>query len=401
MGTEEDALPKTQTFAVNPDDLNVILAKLDRLHHVRDLHSLLDTLLSETRHLVKADAGSIFLVEDGTLKFSYVQNDTLFQADFLSNKYIYSNATIAIDDTSLVGFVAVNGKPLVIDDVYKLPAEAPYTFNAKFDEISQYRTTSVLVVPLVTGKKEVLGVLELINAMDDNGRVIAFTEYQKHFIGLFAFYAGVAIERALLLRDVVKKMLTMTQIRDPEETMPHVERVGAYSVEIYQRWAERRNVPKEEIGSYKDVLRTAAMLHDIGKVGIPDALLQKNGPLNAEEFEMMKDHIKFGAEFFKNPHSEWDTLALEITLNHHQHWDGTGYPAPAKKGNSIPLSARIVALADVYDALISRRAYKDPWEEETVLHHIRKQKGAHFDPELVEIFFEIYDIIRAIRNKWE
>jgi len=394
-------MPKTQTFAVNPDDLNVILAKLDRLHHVRDLHSLLDTLLTETRHLVRADAGSIFLAEDGVLKFSYVQNDSLFQADFLSNKYIYSNSIVAIDETSLAGFVAVNGRALVIDDVYQLPYGAPYTFNAKFDEISQYRTTSVLVVPLITGKKEVLGVLELINAKDEAGKVVTFSEYQKNFIGLFAFYAGVAIERALLLRDVVKKMLTMTQIRDPEETMPHVERVGAYSVEIYQRWAERRNVPREEIGSYKDVLRTAAMLHDIGKVGIPDALLQKQGPLDEAEFELMKGHVGFGAAFFQHPHSEWDTLALEITLNHHQHWDGSGYPAPAKKGMAIPLSARIVALADVYDALISRRAYKDPWEEEIVLHHLRVQKGKHFDPELVDIFFEIYDIIRAIRNKWE
>ena len=190
-------MPNHQSFAVAPEDLNVILAKLDRLHHVRDLHSLLDTLLSETRHLVKADAGSIFLVDDGQLKFSYVQNDTLFQADFLSNKYIYSNSTVAIDETSLAGFVAVHGRALVIDDVYELPPEAPYSFNAKFDEISQYRTQSVLVVPLVTGKREILGVLELINAQDGAGRVVPFTEYQKNFIGLFAFYAGVAIERAL------------------------------------------------------------------------------------------------------------------------------------------------------------------------------------------------------------
>jgi len=392
---------QTQPFPVSPDNLAVILSKLDRLHHIRDLHSLLDSLLTETRHLVRADAGSIFLVEDGVLKFSYVQNDSLFKADFLSNKYIYSNGTMAIDQTSLAGFVAVTGQPLLIRDAYELPAGAPYTFNAKFDEISQYRTTSILIVPLMTGKKEPLGVLELINAQDEQDRVVAFTEEQKNFVGLFAFYAGVAIQRALLLRDVVKKMLTMTQIRDPEETQPHVERVGAYSVEIYQRWAEQRGVPREEIAAYKDVLRTAAMLHDIGKVGIPDALLQKNGPLTDAEFEQMKNHVTFGAEFFKNPHSEWDTLALEITLNHHQHWDGTGYPAPAKKGAAIPLSARIVALADVYDALISRRTYKDPWEEESVLHHIRSQRGVHFDPELVDIFFEIYDIIRAIRTKWE
>jgi HD-GYP domain-containing protein (c-di-GMP phosphodiesterase class II) len=388
-------------FNVEPDDLNVILSKLDRLHHVRDLHSLLDTLLSETRQLVRADAGSIFLLEDGQLKFSYVQNDTLFQTDFLSNKYIYSNSTVRVDETSLAGWVAVHLQPLIIDDAYHLPEGAPYSFNASFDEISQYRTRSILTVPLVTGKKELLGVLQLINPSDESGALVPFTEYQRNFIGLFAFYAGVAIERALLLRDVVKKMLTMTQIRDPEETMPHVERVGAYSVELYQRWAEKRGVPREEIAGYKDVLRTAAMLHDIGKVGIADALLQKRGPLDDAEFEQMKDHVKYGAEFFKNPHSEWDTLALEITLNHHQHWDGTGYPEPIKKGNAIPLSARIVALADVYDALISRRAYKDPWEEEKVLHHLRSRRGSHFDPELVDIFFEIYDIIRAIRSKWE
>lgn len=392
---------KPQPFAIELQDLNLILDRLDRLHHVRDLHSLLDTLLTETRRLVRADAGSIFLVEDGALKFSYVQNDTLFQADFLSNKYIYSSSVVPIDETSLAGFVAVNARSLVIDDVYSLPEGAPYTFNAKFDEISQYRTQSVLVVPLITGKKEVLGVLELINATDGAGQVVAFTEYQKNFISLFAFYAGVAIERALLLRDVVKKMLTMTQVRDPQETTPHVERVGAYSVEIYQRWAERRSVPREEIASYKDILRTAAMLHDIGKVGIPDALLQKKGPLTPEEFETMKGHVTFGAEFFKDRHSEWDTLAWEITMNHHQKWDGSGYPAPAKRGMAIPLSARIVALADVYDALISRRAYKDPWEEEAVVHHIRSQKGVHFDPELVDIFFEIYEIIKAIRHKWE
>jgi hypothetical protein len=296
-------MPRHPRFPVSQDDLALILAKLDRLHHIRDLHTLLDSLLTETRQFVKADAGSIFLVEDGALKFSYVQNDSLFRADFLSNKYIYSNGTVPLDQTSLAGFVAVTGQPLVIDDAYQLPATLPYTFNAKFDEISQYRTTSILIVPLVTGKKESLGVLELINAQDEAGKVVPFTEDQKNFVGLFAFYAGVAIERALLLRDVVKKMLTMTQIRDPEETQPHVERVGAYSGELYQRWAEKRGVPREQIASYKDVLRTAAMLHDIGKVGIPDALLQKNGPLSEQEFDQMKTHVAFGAEFFKNPHS--------------------------------------------------------------------------------------------------
>src|SRR6185295_5015719 len=124
-----------------------------------------------------------------------------------------------------------------------------------------------------------------------------------------------------------------------------------------------------------------------GKVGVPDAILQKRNHLDDAEYEIMKSHVLIGADFFKNPQAEWDTLAYEITLNHHEKWDGTGYPGQVsdphmkytqgegKKGYAIPLSARIVAIADVYDALISKRIYKDPWEEQKVLHHIRQQSG--------------------------
>jgi response regulator RpfG family c-di-GMP phosphodiesterase len=158
----------------------------------------------------------------------------------------------------------------------------------------------------------------------------------------------------------------------------------------------------------------SAMLHDIGKVGIPDAILRKPGPLDEGELERMKMHVLFGACYFEDPRSEWDTLAREISLNHHEKWDGTGYPGaiadlrlerlpglPGKAGREIPLSARIVAVADVYDALSSKRAYKDAWEEDRVLTHMRRESGRHFDPELIGIFFEIYDVIRAIRQKWE
>jgi response regulator RpfG family c-di-GMP phosphodiesterase len=127
----------------------------------------------------------------------------------------------------------------------------------------------------------------------------------------------------------------------------------------------------------------------------------------------MKEHVIMGARLFKDSTSDWDDMAAEIALNHHEKWDGTGYPGkindifadgwnpgPGKKGNEIPLAARIVALADVYDALTSERIYKDSWPEEKVLQHIRKQRGKHFDPELVDTFFSIYDVIRAIKNKY-
>ena len=404
----------TSPIGSDVEELNTILQKLERLHHIRDLSTLLDCILSETRGLAQADAGSIFLVEGGKLKFSYVQNDTLFRHDFLANKYIYSNSEVAIDQSSLAGYVATTGESLLITDAYKLPPGVPYSFNPYFDEISAYRTRSMLIVPLTTSNNDLVGVLELINRLDEEGRPQQFTKRQRSIVTQFAFYAGVAIERALLLRDVVYKMVMMAAMRDPEETQPHVNRVSCYAVEIYKRWADSHSVPKAEVDAFQDILKMSAMLHDIGKVGIPDAILQKKGPLNAEERERMKMHVLLGACYFENPQSEWDTLAREIALNHHERWDGTGYPgtisdvkldrmplSPGKKGPEIPLSARIGAVADVYDALSSKRAYKDAWEEERVLHLMRTESGKQFDPEIVEIFFEIYDIIKAIRQKWE
>ena len=404
----------TQREGSDAKELGDILIKLERLHHIRDLSTLLDSILFETRSLAAADAGSIFLVEGGKLKFSYVQNDTLFRNDFLANKYIYSNSEVAIDQSSLAGYVAATGESVLVADAYALESDVPYSFNPYFDEISSYKTKSMLIVPLRTSKNDLVGVLELINRLGPDGAVLPFTEKQRSIVSQFAFYAGVAVERAILLREVVYKMVRMMAMRDPEETQPHVNRVGSYSVEIYKRWAAAHDVPKAEVDEFKDILQMSAMLHDIGKVGIPDAILRKPGPLDEGERERMKLHVLLGACYFSDPRSEWDTLAREISLNHHEKWDGSGYPGavsdlsleslpalPGKRGREIPLSARIVAVADVYDALSSKRAYKDAWEEERVLHHMRDESGRHFDPEIVGIFFEIYDVIRAIRQKWE
>jgi response regulator RpfG family c-di-GMP phosphodiesterase len=399
--------------AANSFNNALILEKQEKLHHIRDLNTLLDSILYETRSLTDADAGSIFLAEAKKLRFSYVQNDSLFNSDFLSNKYIYTNNTIDINESSIAGYVAANGKPLLIDNAYAIPPSMPFAFNGYFDEISSYKTVSMLIVPIKTSKNDLVGVLQLINRLDNKKQPIPFSEDQKYYISQFAFYAGIAIERAVLLRDIVYKMVRTTELRDPEETQPHVNRVGSFSVELYQKWAERHGVPREEVNNYKDILKISAMLHDIGKVGVSDAILHKPGSLTPEEFENIKLHTIYGAQFFENPSSEWDTLAYEIALNHHEKWDGTGYPGaienihakeivfgPGKKGHLIPLSARIVALADVFDALSCRRTYKDPWEEDRVLYHIRAQSGKHFDPEIVDIFFEILDVMRAIRNKW-
>ena len=392
----------------------LILEKQEKLHHIRDLNTLLDSILYETRNLTDADAGSIFLAEGNKLRFSYVQNDSLFNSDFLSNKYIYTNNTIDINESSIAGYVAANGKPLLIDNAYAIPSSMPFSFNGYFDEISSYKTVSMLIVPIKTSKNDLVGVLQLINRLDNAKRPIPFSDDQKYYISQFAFYAGIASERAVLLRDIVYKMVRTTELRDPEESP-----AARQSSRFFLRWKYTKNGPNDTVFpamksiTIKISLKISAMLHDIGKVGVTDSILRKPAALTPEEFASIKLHTVYGAQFFENPSSEWDTLAYEIALNHHEKWDGTGYPGtienihakeivfgPGKKGLLIPLSARIVALADVYDALSGRRTYKDPWEEDRVLYHLRSQSGKHFDPEIVDIFFEILDVMRAIRNKW-
>jgi response regulator RpfG family c-di-GMP phosphodiesterase len=155
------------------------------------------------------------------------------------------------------------------------------------------------------------------------------------------------------------------------------------------------------------------MLHDVGKVAISDTLLRKRGPLDGDEYLQMQRHTVLGARLFKNSTSDWDDMAAEIALNHHERWDGSGYPgrvednandewrpACGKKGEEIPVFARIVALSDVYDALSSQRAYKESWPAAEVARYIREQKGRQFDPELVDVFFSIYDVIQAIQVKY-
>jgi len=164
----------------------------------------------------------------------------------------------------------------------------------------------------------------------------------------------------------------------------------------------------------------AAMLHDVGKVAISDLILKKPGRFNRDEFEMIKQHTILGAQLFLEPQSEFDDAASQVALTHHERWDGRGYPGfvdlisgspltghtgpngqpMGKKGTDIPLFGRIVALADVYDALSSERIYKEAWSESDVMLTLEKESGHHFDPELVEIFFSISDIIRSIRQRY-
>lgn len=173
--------------------------------------------------------------------------------------------------------------------------------------------------------------------------------------------------------EIVTRLAVAAEYRD-DLTGEHTYRVGQFSALI----AQELGLPPEDVA----LLRIAARLHDVGKIGIPDAILLKPGKFTPEEFERMKAHTLIGARILSGGQSRLLRMAEEIALSHHERWDGTGYPL-GKYGPSIPLVGRIVAVADVFDALTSTRPYKKPWSREAALEELRRGAGTQFDPEVV------------------
>ncbi len=179
------------------------------------------------------------------------------------------------------------------------------------------------------------------------------------------------LERAQL--EIVTRLAVAAEYRD-DMTGEHTWRVGHFSALI----AREIGLPEEEV----ELVRTAARLHDVGKIGIPDSILLKEGRLTAEEYERMKTHTLIGARILSGGQSRLLRMAEEIALSHHERWDGGGYPF-GRVGEAIPLVGRIVAVADVFDALTQERPYKPAWPLSSALAEIERQAGAQFAPDVV------------------
>ena len=378
------------------------------INEVKDVDHLLERILTNVRRFFHADAGSIYLKHQDNLRFSYTQNDTLQKRLGHGKKLIFTTFSMPIGNKSIAGYVAKNRKTVNIPDVYQIDSGVPYTFDSHFDRLSDYKTCSMLTVPMTNQRGDVLGVMQLINAQNDEGHIIPFSPSDEPLIMHFATSATLALERAQMTRNIILRMISMAEMRDPKETGPHVNRVAAYSVEIFEEWAKDKGLSVEDIQRQKDVLRMAAMLHDVGKVAISDLILQKPARLSAEEFDIMKSHTYLGAQLFREIRSDLDEMAAEVALNHHEKWDGTGYPGHEgedgkpipKKGDEISLFGRIVAVADVYDALCSRRSYKEAWDDDRILEEMRKSSGHHFDPEIIDAYFSCLDVLKSIRKRY-
>jgi putative two-component system response regulator len=186
--------------------------------------------------------------------------------------------------------------------------------------------------------------------------------------------------------EIALRLISASEHRD-NETGAHVRRIGLYTAEMGRMldWGE------EQV----ETIRAAAPMHDIGKIGVPDRILQKEGPLTEEEWIIMKTHTTMGANILKDSNVPFIQMGARIAACHHEKFDGSGYPA-GLKGERIPIEARMTCLVDIYDALIHRRVYKLPWDEGDVLAYLKENSGKLFDPQLVKLFFANFARFREI-----
>lgn len=291
--------------------------------------------------------------------------------------------------TGFVGHSVTTGEPLLVEDAYSDPRH-----NAENDQRTGYRTKSIITVPFVGNDGSIIGAYQAINKMDEQA---VFTTIDLEHLTLAASYAGKSLESVMLheeiaatQREIIFAMGEIGESRS-KETGNHVKRVAEYSYFL----ALGYGLSVEEA----EQLKMVSPMHDIGKVAIPDAVLHKPGKLTEEEFELMKQHTITGYNLLKSSGRELMKMASIVAYEHHEKWDGTGYPR-GLSGEDIHLYGRITAIADVFDALGSDRVYKKAWELDRILKLFEEERGRHFDPHLVDIFLEQLPRLLKIRQNY-
>ena len=392
-------------IAANVDALPMVFAmslELAGFNHVSErIHRLTQWAL----RLTESGYAYFYLYKDRRLILASSQKPDMLK-DLQSHNHWYQKIVLPVDDTSLAGSSAAQGRMLFVPDMRNFPADIKCDFNPRHENIHNYKTVSTLTIPLIDEYERLLGVLQLVNL----GRCqeIRRPLSANSWLAMLQNASTQILAQGLQMHSNTMRTLGVVQLHDPRETLDHVTRLGAYAAELYQ--ALNPHEDEEQLAKYRDMVRIAAMYHDLGKVAVPSAILQKAGPLDLREFLHMQSHTIKGAGLFMDGDTELDRVCVEVMLNHHENWDGSGYPGylatdnpglgilgSGKKGDEIPLFARIVALVDVYDALSTRSAHKEAWPEEAVLENIKAGSGRLFDPQVVEAFFDIYDVIKAIR----
>lgn len=331
----------------------------------RDLEKLLMLIMKETQTALDADRCTVFM-------FDSTQNE------------LWSRVASGLGETEeirfpahmgLAGYVCKTGEILNIPDAYNDPR-----FNSEVDRKTGYKTETILCMPMRNRSNEIVGVFQVLNKSGG-----PFTQTDEELLIAIASQAGVTLENAQLAKEqqdafesFVKTLSSTIDARDPI-TAGHSERVARYSDVIGVQM--HLNAQESEILNY------ASLLHDIGKIGIREDVLTKDGRLTEKEYRHIQKHAEYTYDILKNIHFEKHLKRVpEIAAVHHEKMDGTGY-FRGLKGAEIPMLGRILALSDVFDAITSRRHYRNRMPFERVLKILRKDAGTHFDPDCVEAFF--------------
>lgn len=347
-----------------------------------NIRSVLENIVRTADKVIQAEAGSILLLdEEGHLHFEVALGPSA--AQLLENKDLI-NAQL---DEGIAGWVARHGEPVLIPDC----AQDPRFTSGPGPKISTqigFANRNILCVPM-RSRDKVIGVVELINKIGDQ----PFDQRDLAALSVFADDAAAALTNARLYEslsqsylETIDSLAMALDTRD-NETGGHSQRVALYAQEV----ARQLGLSEDEV----DMVYKGSLLHDIGKIGIPDAILRKPGKLGEDDWRIMRRHATIGyfivgsVAFLRGP--------AVIPLFHHERYDGKGYPA-GLKGQEIPLGARIFAVVDTFDAMTSDRPYRPALSDEAARQEIRQCSGTQFDPEVVEAFLRIPDeTIRAIR----
>ena len=289
-------------------------------------------------------------------------------------------------DRGVIGHVVKTGETLRVNDAY-----ADARFNPAVDRSTGFKTRNILAVPLQDASGGTFGVFQVLN----KARGQDFDEEDEALVRILGSLAAAALESARLYEalresygETLYRLARMAEYRDVEDTGPHLRRVGRYTRIL----AQRLGLAEERV----EAVEFASPLHDVGKVGIPDAILGKPGMLTPEEREQMKRHTQIGWEILGRAKTPLLRLAAEIALGHHERWNGSGYPR-GLKGVEIPLEAQIVAVADVFDALTVERTYKRAWRFAASARYIGRESGRLFDPRVANAFARAET---AMRKAW-
>jgi putative two-component system response regulator len=303
--------------------------------------------------------------------------------DILGNSY---KLVFARNGSETLAAVAKHRPVMVLLDI-GLPDTDGYVLCRQIKEIDKDSTIQVIFVTAYTDMAHETAGFDA-GAVDYIVKPVSPPVVRARVAAHLSMVRATVLERSY--RDAIL-MLGQAGHYIDTDTGAHIWRMAAYASTLAQAcgWDSERSA----------LLELAAPMHDTGKLGIPQAILRKDGPLDEQEWVIMKTHPQIGYDILSKSDAPVFQLAAEIALRHHEKWDGSGYPG-GLSGQDIPVSARIVALADVFDALSMKRPYKEPWAIDRVMAHLDASAGIHFEPALVTVFSSILPQILGIQRKW-